>query len=444
MHGLFEHVEGDYSCLFESGKNGRYSYIAYDPFLLLWSEKGTVNVARRKDFSVVKKNGAGGIIALSPQKALAAVLDEFTFKGDLPVPFYGGAAGFFSYDYGCGFNGVEQKVYDDLEIEDYRFNFYDKVIAFDHEENVYYLIATAETESAAKRKMEEIKRDLSAPPRLRRAGRTGEILSNTSETGYVEKVLKIKELLEAGETYQVNFSQRFRADCTVDGWEIYGRLSAVNPAPYACYMRFPDYTIVSASPELLLKKRGERIETRPIKGTVKRGKNGREDDKLKKELAGSEKDAAELAMIVDLERNDLGKVCETGTVKVDAHREMIKCSHVIHTESAVSGVILKNKDITDALEAVFPSGSITGCPKKRTMEIIDRFEDYKRGVYTGSAGFINFGGDGDFNIMIRTLLIKDGVAYFHAGGGIVADSDPKKEYKESMMKARAIFDVLKQ
>ena len=443
MHDFFEHVEDDHACLFESGGNGRYSYIAYDPFLLVWSQKGVVQISEIKDFFNFKKTSAGGIMDVRANKALREIFEEFRFKGDAPVPFSGGAAGFIGYDYGCGFNGVEQQVYDDLGVSDFRFNFYDKVIAFDHQENVYYFIAHAETDIGAKRKIEEIKTDLKKPLRLRRAGRFGEVKSNVSEADYIQKVNQIKELLKKGESYQVNYSQRFRADCTVDGWTVYKKLAGVNPSPFSCYLKYPDYSIVSASPELLLRKRGTVLETWPIKGTVRRGKNKYEDLKLAEELLKSKKDDAELSMIVDLERNDLGRVCEMGSVKVDSHREIQNLSHVIHTFSRVSGVLDKKKNIFDALEAVFPSGSITGCPKKRTMEIIDKFEDFKRGIYTGSAGFIGFNGESDFNILIRSLLLKDGEAYFHAGGGIVMDSDAKKEYDESLMKARAITETLK-
>lgn len=443
LHDFFEHVEDEHACLLESGGTGRYSYIAYDPFLLVWSQKGVVQFSVLKNFFNYKKTSTGGIMDLKGNGALRKIFAEFSFKGESPVPFGGGAAGFIGYDYGCGFNGVDQKVYDDLGVSDFRFNFYDKVIAFDHQDNVYYLIALAETDLGAKRKVEEIKTDLKKPLRLRRAGLFGEVKSNVSKADYIGKVNQIKELLKKGESYQVNYSQRFRADLTVDGWSVFRKLAGVNPSPFSCYLKYPDYSIVSASPELLLRKRGMALETWPIKGTVKRGKNKYEDIKLAEELKKSKKDDAELSMIVDLERNDLGKICEIGSVKVESHREIQYLSHVIHTFSRVSGVLDKKKNIFDALEAVFPSGSITGCPKKRTMEIIDRFEDYKRGIYAGSAGFIGFNGESDFNILIRSLLLKDGEAFFHAGGGIVMDSDAKKEYDESLMKAHAIMEILK-
>ncbi len=439
----FERLDGEHSQLFDSCGSGGYSYIAYDPFLSVWSMKGVAQMRKKKDFFHFKKSAVGQIIDTSSGDALLDLFNMFELKDDAPVPFPGGAAGFLSYDYGCRFVGVEQEVYDDLHLPDYQFNFYDKVIVFDHDEDLIYLLAVAETDMSAQRKVEEIKVDLRSDMGFRRAGEIGEIESNINETDYIDKVLQIKELLKQGQTYQVNFSQRFKADCSLDGWSVYKKLSALNPSSFSCYQNFPDYQIISSSPELLIRKRGDVLETWPIKGTVKRGKNEQEDQKLAEELIKSKKDNAELSMIVDLERNDLGKVCEVGTVKVDSHREIHKYSHVIHTVSRVSGILDNKKNIFDALKAIFPSGSITGCPKKRTMEIIDRFEDYKRGVYTGAAGFIGFNGSADFNILIRTMLLKDREIFFNAGGGIVIDSDPKKEYDESVMKAQALIDTLK-
>ena len=184
------------------------------------------------------------------------------------------------------------------------------------------------------------------------------------------------------------------------------------------------------------------LESWPIKGTIPRGRDAREDARNAKRLTASEKDDAELSMIVDLVRNDLGRVSEPGSVKVEGHRELMKLSHVMHTYSRVSGKLARGKDLFDAIRSVFPGGSITGCPKKRTMEIIDKLEDFKRGIYTGSAGYISFSGDADLNILIRSILLKDGRIWFQAGGGIVIDSDAGKEYEESVDKARAIMETL--
>jgi para-aminobenzoate synthetase component 1 len=438
----FEHLKGDYACFLESGKGGRYSYIAYDPFMIVWLQNGVMQTLSLKDFFDVKKSLSKQIIGEDDKWAVTDLLGKYELKMDSPVPFCGGAAGYLSYDYGCNFVGVEQKVFDDIHIPDYMFGFYDKVIAFDHDKSEIYFIALAETDLGAKRKVEEIKNDLNKPKSLNRKGLIGQIESNINQAVYTEKINKIKNLLRKGETYQVNFSQRFSGDCSLDPLLVYKKLAQENPSPFACFFDYPNFCIVSSSPELLIRKRGKKLETWPIKGTVPRGRFEKEDEANIKELLSSKKDDAELSMITDLSRNDLGKVCEIGSVKVDAHREIQKYSHVIHTVSRVSGTLLEKKDIFDCLKAIFPGGSITGCPKKRTMEIIDQLEDYKRGIYTGSAGFIGFNGDADFNILIRTMLFKDNRVYFHSGGGIVIDSDPEKEYKETLDKVEALRLVL--
>lgn len=435
---FFDHVRGAYGCLLESGKDGRYSYIAYDPFVLVWSQNGVIQTQRMKDFFGERKEYGASIVEEGSEWPVLEFFRKYQLKAASPVPFCGGALGYLSYDYGSQFVGIKQKVFDDVNIPSYMFGFYNQVIAFDHKERTVYFLALAETDVAAKRTIEKMKNDLKRPLPLQRKGRIGELSSNLSQSGYERKIGQIQELLKSGDTYQVNFSQRFSGECTLQPWSVYKKLANRNPSPFACFFEYPDFSIVSSSPELLLRKRGARVESWPIKGTVPRGSDSREDEARVAELLDSEKDNAELSMIVDLVRNDLGKICEVGSVRVDAHREIWKYSHVIHTVSRVSGTLQKKKDIFDTLTALFPGGSITGCPKKRTMEIIDQLEDYKRGVYTGSAGFISFSGDVDFNILIRTMLLKDDMVYFHAGGGIVIDSDPVKEYQETLDKVEAL------
>lgn len=458
LQDFFEHLRGDYAFLLESGKGGdvgaRYSYIGYDPFCLVWCENGEVQMRQLRDFMGDKKSGVDKMIQGEPLQILRELMGRFNFKGAGQVPFFGGAAGFFGYDFGADLMKVKQRVFDDLKMPDFYFGFYDKIIAFDHQAGEIYLCAVAETDLAAKRKIEQIKEDLMRPLRLSSKGTIGKLESNLSKKTYIQKVEKVKELLSAGETYQVNFSQRFSADCVSDSWTIYKKLAAIDPAPYACYFQYPDFAIVSASPELLVRKRGRNVETWPIKGTVKRAvaRNSEGDSDVAQvaQLLASQKDQAELTMIVDLERNDLGKVCETGSVRVASSgvgnlqnfREIQKLSHVIHTFSRVQGKLSANKDIFDLVEAIFPGGSITGCPKKRTMEIIDQLEDFKRGIYTGSAGWIGFHGDSEFNILIRTMLLKDGRVYFQAGGGIVVDSDSEKEFEETLDKVEALREAL--
>jgi para-aminobenzoate synthetase component 1 len=433
---VFDHLQGRNSFLLQSVAGGRYSYIGYDPLLVCTCHRGTVFVE--------KKRSLRQIIEGDPLEVLRGLFKQMQFRGKSPVPFFGGAAGFFSYDFGAKLVDVELKTFDDLSLPDFIFCFVDKVIAFDHQKNEIFFLATAETDLQARRKIEQIKNDLNAPVPLISSGEIGRLESNLSFAQYEKKIAEIKEYLQRGETYQVNFSQRFRVPCTLDSWQIYKRLSAKNPAPFSCYFDFDDFQIISSSPELLLRKKGSQVETWPIKGTVSKGANEKEDEFQIAALLASEKNQAELSMIVDLERNDLGKVCQIGSVKVESHREIQKLSHVIHTISRISGKLVSNKDFFDIFRALFPGGSITGCPKKRTMEIIDRLEDFRRGIYTGSAGFISFSGDSDMNILIRTMLKKRSnnssadMLYFQAGGGIVIDSDAKSEYEESLKKVEGL------
>lgn len=303
---------------------------------------------------------------------------------------------------------------------------------------------------------------------------------------YFEKISRIKEYLYAGETYQVNFSQKFEAPYNGNAFELYQKLSAINPSPFQFFMETSDWAIISNSPERLFKIRkqdglmppqlgscgsraeaakgrgaspkrseasswGKRsfpqiISTRPIKGTMPRGRTPEEDAINIQKLLASPKEAAELAMIVDLERNDLGKLCKPGTVEVNEDRVIEKYSHVIHTVSNIRGVLMQQYDWYDALKALFPGGSVTGAPKKRTIEIISKLEGEPRGIYCGSAGWIDLSGECDFNIMIRTLWLEKnkngGTLIFRSGGGIVVDSDPQKEYEETIHKAEALFSAM--
>ena len=274
------------------------------------------------------------------------------------------------------------------------------------------------------------------------------ILSALPRSKYFKKIRAIKKYLYDGETYQVNFSQKFSAPYHGDALNLYKKMTEINPSPFQFFMESPaglsQFAVISNSPERLFRIKGRVIETRPIKGTVPRGKTVAEDKENIKRMLASAKEKAELEMIVDLERNDLGKICKPGTVEVNENRVVEKYSHVFHTVSNVRGVLRDDCDFLDALHALFPGGSVTGCPKKRTMEIIRRLEGEPRGVYCGSAGFIDLSGECDFNIMIRTLWFdkKHGKIAFRSGGGIVVDSDAQKEYEETLHKSAALINAI--
>jgi para-aminobenzoate synthetase component 1 len=266
--------------------------------------------------------------------------------------------------------------------------------------------------------------------------------ANFSHEGYLEAVARAREYISAGDIFQVNLSQRFEAELTLLPYELYKYLRCINPAPFASYFNFDGLNIAGASPERFLKVRGDMIETRPIKGTRPRGKTPKEDQAQAADLLASKKDRAENIMIVDLERNDLGRVCRYGTVKVTELAILETYPTVYHLTSTVVGRLRENKNCIALLKAAFPGGSITGAPKVRAMEIIDELEPTRRSVYTGSIGYLGFNGDMDLNIVIRTFIIKDGKAYFQVGGAIVYDSEPEAEYTETLDKGKALMQAL--
>jgi para-aminobenzoate synthetase component 1 len=268
------------------------------------------------------------------------------------------------------------------------------------------------------------------------------LTSNFRRRDYIEAIRRAKEYIAAGDIYQVNLSQRLSAPLVTNPLDLYRRLSRSNPSPFAAYFDTPDGAVVSCSPERFLELRGREVETRPIKGTRPRGESPEEDARLAAELQASAKDRAENVMIVDLERNDIGRVCEFGSVHVPELFALESYATVHHLVSTVRGRLRPDCDALDCLRACFPGGSITGAPKVRSMEIIEELESTRRGVYTGAIGYLCFSGDMDVNIVIRTAVVQDGVAHFQVGGGIVADSDPEAEYQETVDKGRAIADAL--
>ncbi|MBF0202509.1 MAG: aminodeoxychorismate synthase component I, partial [Desulfamplus sp.] len=266
--------------------------------------------------------------------------------------------------------------------------------------------------------------------------------SNFSKSEYIGAVRKIIEYIKAGDIYQANFSQRFSASFSGDTYSLFLKLFERNPAPFFSYINAGDHQIISTSPERFISQRGRYIETRPIKGTIRRGKNPLEDAELAARLQDSPKDDAELSMIVDLMRNDLGRVSTGGTVRVKEHKRLEPYDNVFHLVSIVQGELAPGKSGIDLLRAAFPGGSITGCPKIRSMEIIDELESVRRHIYTGSVGYISFHDTMDFSIAIRTAVVANGEIGFSVGGGIVFDSDPEKEYQETLHKGKTFMDIL--
>jgi para-aminobenzoate synthetase component I len=259
---------------------------------------------------------------------------------------------------------------------------------------------------------------------------------------YIAAVARAREYIIAGDIFEVNLSQRFEADIEMSPYDLFCRLRRINPAPFACYQEFDEVTIVSASPERFLKLQGDSVQTRPIKGTRPRGADAREDEALAAELLSSVKDRAENMMIVDLERNDLGRVCRFGSVLVTELAGLETFPSVFHLTSTVIGQMRPGLGSLELLLATFPGGSITGAPKIRAMEIIEELEPTRRSVYTGNIGYLGFNCDIDLNIAIRTIMVKNNRAYFQVGGAVVYDSDPEEEYRETMLKGRALMAAL--
>ena len=427
-------------------KLGRYSFLAFDPFLTLRSKGDCVNLVQGDITTELRGR--------NPFFVLKGLLNEFRIHDeDIKLPFVNGAIGYFSYELRHHLEKLPSDAVDDIDMPDCCLAFYDTVIICDHLKDKTYIASSGFPEKEhGKRRKRRRDRLESVKSRIKDAGAIArdaqplfkniDIMSNFTKEDYITAVEKAKEYIAKGDIYQVNLSQRLSCDADIRPYELFERLRAINPAPFSAYLDFKDFHIVSASPERFLQKKGRNIHTRPIKGTRPRGGDFAEDEKLKRELLDSPKDKAEHVMIVDLERNDLGRICEYGTVFPTEFIMLEAYATVFHLVSTVSGVLKEGVDAVDCLTNCFPGGSITGAPKIRSMEIIDELEPTKRAVYTGSIGYLGFNGDMDTSIVIRTFIIKDGKAYFQVGGGIVADSDPRMEYQETLDKAKALVEAL--
>jgi para-aminobenzoate synthetase component 1 len=438
-----------YSFWLDSGmdpqKLGRWSFMGSDPFLVMRS--------RGEEITLIKA-GAEEKRRGNPFDILGELLEEYKMEsGESKVPFTGGAVGYFSYDLCHFIERLPKKALDDLELPECYFAFYDNIVAFDHKDNKGYIISTGfpEREEGKRRGRAEARlnelRSLiqnSPPPSPMKEIKGGgaKLKANFSHRGYLEAVAKAREYIGAGDIFQVNLSQRFEVELKTKPYELYQRLRQINPAPFASYLNFEGVCIAGASPERFLKLQGDMVETRPIKGTKPRGRTPEEDRKMAADLMASKKDRAENIMIVDLERNDLGRVCRYGTVKVSELAILETYPTVYHLTSTVTGRLREGISRIDLLKASFPGGSITGAPKVRAMEIIDELEPTRRSVYTGSIGYLGFNGGMDLNIVIRTFIIKDGRAYFQVGGAIVYDSVPEAEYIETLDKGKALMQTL--
>ena len=423
---------------------GRYSFIGRDPFLVFTSQGSMISIRQAKEVSTQEGN---------PFEILKDLLYKYRTDKVLGFPpFTGGIMGYFGYDMGFLLENIQNDREQHDDVPDCCIGFYDTVLIFDHYENKTYISATGFPEMDEKKRLcrgnERIAEFMTLLKKTCHLDKPeqpvpqGDYRTHMKKEDYCNMITRAIEYIEAGDIFQVNLSQGFSAAVTGLPFDVYRYLRHINPAPFAAYLHFPEVVVASASPERYLLLKDKVVETRPIKGTRPRGIDEESDQRLRQELVNSEKDQAELVMIIDLERNDLGRVCEYGSVRVPDLIRLEEYATVFHLVSTVTGCLTQDKDIMDLIMASFPGGSITGAPKVRAMEIIEEMESAHRGIYTGSIGYIDFNGDADLNIVIRTLVIKDGQAYFRVGGGIVADSVPELEYQETLDKGRALMSAL--
>ena len=447
----------DRAFLFESVVGGerlaRYSFLGRDPFAVIRSTNGKTVIERASGVTTVD-----GEFVDELRKLMSAYVSP---PVDGLPRFSGGGIGYFGYDTAEWFEPSLKATYgarteQPNSSDTASFMMFDTILAFDHVRHRILIIANALVEAdddeenvrisydAARSKLDglesELSRELSQPPAEK--ARELNIQSNITKSGYEDAVRKAKEYIKAGDIFQVVLSQRFESQVTADPFSVYRALRHINPSPYMYFIQMGDTAIVGASPEMLVRVEGDRAETHPIAGTRPRGHSETEDSKFAAELIADKKERAEHVMLVDLGRNDLGRVSDYGTVTVEQFMGLEKYSHVMHLVSRVTGRLSKGNDRLDALAACFPAGTVSGAPKIRAMEIIEELEPDDRGIYAGAVGYLDFQGNLDCCITIRTIVMKNGVAAIQAGAGIVADSEPSAEYEETCAKASALLKAL--
>lgn len=410
---------------------GRYSFIGLNPFTTFKYEDNLCTI-NDKEFE-------GEVF-----EELKKLINTYKIENNTNFPYVAGAMGYFSYDLGRTIEKLPVVAREDVKIPDCYFYFYDNAVIVDNLKEKTYITALGilkDKEKSIKDIEYKILNGYKVEYTEVKESNT-EFTSNFGKDEYIDTVEKFRQYIRCGDIYITNLTQRFFCETTKEPYEVYRDLRHINPAPFAVFMNIEDFSIVSSSPERFLEIKNNVVQTRPIKGTRPRGNNNEEDLKNRQELVDSEKDRAELLMIVDLERNDLSKVCKPHSVKVTELFKLEQYSTVFHLVSTVVGELKEEYTAVDCVKACFPGGSITGAPKVRSMEVIEELEPTRRNIYTGCIGYLGFDGNADLNIVIRTILMKDGKAYFGVGGGITWESIKEDEYEETLDKARALMRVL--
>jgi len=443
----------DYCFLLESveggEKWGRYTFLGSDP-AMIFTIQGE-NILIRKNGEIQRRNHHG-----NPMKYLKELLHQYR-----PVPieglprFYGGAVGYLGYDMVRYFEKLSISAHNDLCTDDAVFLITDTLVVFDNVKHTIKVVSCAATEEqndaeaiyrGAVSKIDRLIELLKKPIRntgRRRKGDLPALHSNMTPEEYMDIVKKAKEYIVAGDIIQVVLAQRFQVESNLNPVNLYRALRFVNPSPYLFFIKMENAFLIGSSPEVMVRLEDGVAELRPIAGTKKRGKNEQEDRKLADELLEDPKERAEHVMLVDLGRNDLGRIAQTGTVQVNQLMVVERYSHVMHLVSNIQAQLASGKDCFDVLKASFPAGTLSGAPKVRAMEIIDELEPTRRGTYGGAVGYFSFSGNMDLCITIRTILIKDGKIFLQVGAGIVADSDPDREYQETLNKAEGMMQAIR-
>jgi len=454
LHEIFEiFLEYEHCFLLESGgdikKLARYSIIGGAPFLTFKSKGEDIEI--RDKGGIVRKRG-------NPFEELKSVFNRFRVKEKnmAEIPFAGGAVGYFGYDLAGFLETLPAISTDDLNLPDSYFMFVNAGIIYDQWSKKKYIFSidlsfqypewsektASDFVAVIEKKVRDKEKNKCSEKDLLNSDIRGRVTNVVSKRKYIDMIEKAKEYIRIGDVYEVNLSHRMEIESGIEPWQIYRRINSVNPTPFAAYLQFGDLKIISASPERFLKIEDSKLESRPIKGTRRRGETPQEDENLKNDLISSEKEKAENLMIVDLVRNDFGRVCRFGTVGVKELMAVEAYSGVFQMVSTIEGEISEDKDMFDCIKACFPGGSMTGAPKIRAMEIIEELETVKRGIYSGSLGYLSFSGEADLNIIIRTLIAAKEKLYLQVGGAIVADSEPEKEYEETWQKAMPVLEAV--
>jgi anthranilate synthase component I len=436
---IFHKISGRKKFLLESShkhnESGRYSFIGSSPIFELFSINGE---------TILKTKGQNERRFADFSEALKELLPRI--ESDLDIPFIGGGVGFIGYDFIRNFEEIGPLLENPLDMPDAHLMFFNEVIVFDHQKQKITLIGILlpeQTREDLVLKLKERKAEISSSPEKQAETKfmMTDFKPSLSRQEYLSSVEKAKKLIEAGDIFQVVLSRRLTANAEGDPFSFYRKLRIDNPSPYMYFIDFDEYSVAGSSPESLVKFRARTITANPIAGTRPRGESAEEDDRLEAELRVDEKELAEHKMLVDLSRNDLGRICEIGSVKINKFMDIARYQFVMHLVSEVSGTLLPEAHPLEGLAACLPAGTVSGAPKIRAMQIINSLETEKRGVYSGAIGYFSACGSMDFALAIRTLIVKDGKGYLQAGAGIVHDSDPEKEYEETNHKLRAMMEA---